>query len=235
MKHFTIAAIIAITAVCVNGVSAARFSDMSVEEVSALLAESELLKHDTSATAPVADSGISTVSVQPVTLTAADMMTKVYGVVDASGSKEECLSETGRLLNVVPTEDDDGLWLENADGYIVNYCGQQPDVMAMARYDDKAAVDFCFFFLFPYDDLSKEKANLLQSRFSGCLLQEIADLGVEAGENIYSQDLYEVIGNYLGNNVNVRLLDDRTGENGDGRYILMLSVEPGVSDRVAAL
>lgn len=206
---------------------ASTFATMSVEEISELLASATV--ESRAASAKDAANGIR--AVEPVTLSAEDMVMKVYGVVPTCVSKQECSEQCIALLGIVPEEDSDGLWLDSDSGYAINYYGMQPEVTALASFgaddpDDASLTDFGYFFLFPYTSASKAEAVKAQADFCGNLLQEMADTGMDLGVNEASTDLFEVIGSYNGNDLDVRLLDDRN-DAGSGRYILVVSVEPG--------
>ena len=54
----------------------------------------------------------------------------------------------------------------------------------------------------------------------------MADIGLPMDLNTATDDLFEAVGDYNGSFVDVRLLDEKN-EGGDGRFILILSVEPG--------
>ncbi len=180
-------------------------------------------------------SAVAVESGQPVELTAHDLMTKVYGVVDSSLSEDECRRSVRSCLALEPQEDQSALWLDSADGYGVNYRGMQPEVSAMARYENGELSDYCFFFLFPMDEKDTrfgERSE--QCEFCGSLLQEMHDMGMTAGADRLTDDLFNVIGEYEGNLVDVRLI----GDAGSDRYILIVGVEPGAfteADNLAAL
>lgn len=202
--------------------SAVSFSDMSAEEISALLADAP----DSSAAATATVASEHAVRELPVEVTAEDLVTKIYGVIDPSLSKQECSDQAFSILRLRPQEDNAALWLETSDGYGISYYGMQPEVSAMARFGNETLSDFCFFFLFPYQEDSKEECTRHQADFCGSLLQEMHDIGITMGRDSLSDDLFEVSGSYRGNFVDVRLMEERTAEN-EGRYILILSVEPG--------
>lgn len=213
-------------------VSAASFSTMSVEEVSTLL--SQAVSGAVSAKDAAAESshGIAL----PVALTAEDMITKVYGIVDCAASRDECVAQARRRLGLEPSDDNGALWLETADGYGVDYYGMRPDVAAMAQYAGNKLSDFGFFFLFPYSSETKKCRIGDQAEFCGSLLQEMTDIGLAMDLNTATDDLFEAVGDWKGNFVDVRLLDEK-GDGQSGRYILILSVEPNAftpADEIAA-
>lgn len=205
--------------------AAVSFSAMTVEEVSALLAQTEsAAANQTVSAKDAAEAG--GVMLLPVVLTAEDMVTKVYGVVDPEVSKDECVRRSRELLRLTPEDDNGALWLETAGGYGVNYYGMIPDVSAMVRFGDDKVSDFGYFFLFPYASGNKQESIREQADFCGSLLQEMADIGLPMDLNTESDDLFEAVGDYNGNFVDVRLLDEKN-DTGSGRYILILSIEPG--------
>ena len=61
----------------------------------------------------------------PVDLTAEDFITKVYGVLSPDRSRDELCDDCVKLLNLMPSEDQMGLWLDSADGYQLSYYGQR--------------------------------------------------------------------------------------------------------------
>lgn len=166
----------------------------------------------------------------PVEVTAEDFITKVYGVLSPDRSRDELCEDCVNVLNLMPTEDNMGLWLDAADGYQLNYYGQQiPDVSAMAVIERDSVDHFGFFFLFPYNLTTKEEMNKRQSQFCGSLLQEMQDIGVIMGVNPEADALFEAVGDYKGNYVDVRLMDETLGSN-SGRYVLFLECYPGGVD-----
>ena len=188
---------------------------MSGEEISALL-DSALNNENVGAG-----------DVKSVMVSADDLMTKVYGFISSEGiSRHNIFDETQNRLRLIPYEDETGIWLETADGFLVNYYGMSPQVAAMARFEgvDQEAplAEFGYFFLFPYNPAEKDKTDSRQVMFSGSLLQEMHDIGADMGVNVMSPDVFEVVGSYAANYVNMRLIDDADSD----RYILMLSIEP---------
>lgn len=101
----------------------------------------------------------------------------------------------------------------------------QPEVSAMARFGNETLIDFCFFFMFSYQEDSKGECTRRQADFCGSLLQEMHDIGIPMGRDSLSDDLFDISGSYKGNFVNVRLMEEQTADS-TGRYILILSVEP---------
>lgn len=206
--------------------AAVSFSAMTVEEVSALLSQAGQAAGHASVSAKDTAGSAGAVVLLPVELTAEDLVTKVYGVVDPGVSKDECVRKSRELLRLTPEDDSGALWLETAGGYGVNYYGMIPDVSAMARFGNEKVSDFGYFFLFPYNAGDRQSGIREQTDFCSSLLQEMTDIGLPMDLNTESDDLFEAVGDYKGSFVDVRLLDERN-ESGSGRYILILSVEPG--------
>ena len=215
---------------------AVSFSEMSAAQVASLLAESPAASRGNAD--PAAKAAAASRSASAVTVTADDLITKVYGLVDPASTRKECIRETERLILLTPKEDQGALWLDPADGYVVDYYGMRPDCSAMARFDgqkDESQVsDYCFFFLFPYEAERRVDTEERQIEFCGTLLQEISDIGAQMGVNYLSEDVFEAIGDYKGHLVDIRLLNETEpamdpeadDSAANGRYILMLSVEP---------
>ncbi len=161
----------------------------------------------------------------PVNVTAEDFITKVYGVFSPERSKAELCADCANVLNLMPEEDQMGLWLDGSDGYQLNYYGQTiPDVSAMATIERDSVAGFGFFFLFPYETTTKDEMNARQAAFCGSLLQEMQDIGVVLDENQMADALFEVSGDYKGSMVDVRLIDEDKAD-GTGRYVLYLKVD----------
>ncbi|MDE7438767.1 MAG: hypothetical protein K2M93_09820 [Muribaculaceae bacterium] len=174
----------------------------------------------------------------PVNVTAKDFVTKVYALFSPDHTKDELCEDCQNVLRLLPSEDNMGLWLDSADGYHLNYYGQTiPGVSAMANVENDSVTNFGFFFLFPYNDVTREEMDRRQARFCGSLLQEMQDIGAVMGVNTASDALFEASGDYNGNFVDFRLLEEATGAN-TGRYVLYLTVEPHAftaADSLAAL
>lgn len=195
---------------------------------------------------PVADSKVVKMlvakKVTPVKVTAKDLVTKVFGVADANLNSPDLKKSVSKSLSVTPQEDEGGLWLDPTDGYAVSYYGMVPQVSAVAMYDDEDSdhlAYFSYFFLFPYDNGTRENANYEQCAFCTSLLQEMEDIGMDMGGATFTDALFEAAGNYGENTVNLRLVEqqgdgsyvaDPDYATGDGRYILVLNVEPGANN-----
>lgn len=220
-----------------SAASARSFSDMGIDEISALLtaAGRPLYSSDEAATAMEA-AAPDQYRDSVFRLTVRDFVTKIYGLVPQDTPRETCFKELARIAGVSPEKDDDAFWLHSSDGYRVAYEDMQPDCMAMARFltdtPGSGVSDYCYFFFFPYDDASREQSNRDQADFCSSLLQEMSDIGMELGADSMTDDLFDVYGNLAGNAVNVRLLDEPGPTN--GRYLLMLAVEPNSPDALPA-
>lgn len=55
----------------------------------------------------------------PVELTAEDFITKVYGVLSPDRSRAELCRDCRTMLDLMPEEDNMGLWIQSDDGYEV--------------------------------------------------------------------------------------------------------------------
>ena len=99
---------------------------------------------------------------------ALDLITKVYGVLDRTSTRNECMSGAIDSLAIVPHEEQNCLWLDSDNGYNLAYRGMAPQVSAMARFDsDGSMTDYCYFFLFPYDSASRKTETQSQADFAG--------------------------------------------------------------------
>ncbi len=174
----------------------------------------------------------------PVNLTAEDLVTKVYGVLSPESSKAEICEDCATILNLRPSEEDMGLWVDSSDGYRFSYYGLTvPDVSAMASIERDSVANFGFFFLFPYNAANRDEMNCRQAQFCGSLLQEMHDIGVSFSVIVSPDSLFKICGDYKGNFIEVCLSEESTS-NSEGRYVLCLSVEPEAftpADNLAAL
>ena len=175
----------------------------------------------------------------PLELTARDFVTKVYGVLDSTLSTRSEICRASEGMNLAPSADSLGLWLETGDGYSVSYYGMTPDVTAMAQFEG----DFGFFFLFPYQQGERENANARQSEFCGALLQEMSDIGLVMGLDPLADTLFDAVGSYGANFVEMSLIEETAGSSDTapatsaGRFIVTLTVRPNAyqpSDNLAA-
>lgn len=173
----------------------------------------------------------------PVNLTAEDLVTKVYGVFSPESSKAQICEDCVNMLNVDPSEEDMGLWIDSSDGYRFSYYGLTvPYISAMVSIERDSVTNFGFFFLFPYNAANRDEMNCRQAQFCGSLLQEMYDLGISFSVIGSSDSLFEICGDYKGNFIKTRLSEEPTGDS-EGRYVLCLSVEPDAftpADNLAA-
>lgn len=211
--------------------------------ISALLAISTVAPGVAAAENPHEEAG----GAQPVavSVTARELFTKVFGVASHSLTSDELKREAIRVLNMVPAEDEGGLWLDSSDGYCVSYYGMTPRVSAVAMFDNPEGPvsNFCYFFLFPYAGATRERANFEQCAFCSSLLQEMDDIGMDMGCPESTDALFEASGNYGENLVNIRLIDQNTeagtegsaatvadkagrGDAAGGSYVVVVYVEP---------
>lgn len=175
-------------------------------------------------------------TVLPLELTAIDLVTKVYGVLDTGLSEKDAVKEAGRRFNLTPSADSEGLWLDTADGYVVSYYGMTPLLSAVAHFDENGATDYSYFFQFPYASGSRHTADTAQCAFCGYLLQEMNDIGLMVGVPDTTDSIFEAFGSCDDKYINVRLLEEENIDD-SGRFILMLSIVPGAytsSDEIMA-
>ncbi|MDE5881299.1 MAG: hypothetical protein K2H60_06170 [Muribaculaceae bacterium] len=171
---------------------------------------------------------LATATASPVIVTAADLVTKVYGALPLTDSKEETIQNSCKQLNLLPESDENELWLDSDTGYCVSYSGMTPQVSAVAQFDDNALSSFGYFFIFPYTTDCREEANRSQCAFCSSLLQEMYDMGSIVGVPVdedTTSDLFSALGSYDGHHINVSLREQSLSE-GAGRFLLVLEVTP---------
>lgn len=161
----------------------------------------------------------------PLELTAIDLVSKVYGVLDTGLSEKEVIKEAAADYNLTPSADSEGLWLDSADGYVVSYYGMTPPVSTVAHFDEDGASDFTYFFLFPYPSGKRAMADRQQCQFCGYLLQEMSDLGLAVGVPDVTDSIFEVFGSYIDNHLNVRL-SEMVNDDESGMFVVSLTVIP---------
>lgn len=181
------------------------------------------------------DININDGSTTTLHLTAPDMVTKIYGLVPYNEDIETTIKNLSSDLNIIPERDGQILWVEKRNGDIIDYYGLHPEVYGLALVDGRDLTEFTYFFQFPYIANEREAVNLDQSSFSGLLLQEMQDTGFDMGVNILSSDIFEAIGEYNGNLIDVRLLEDVNDTDGSGEFILCLTVDSNGYDEVAEI
>ncbi len=168
---------------------------------------------------------------QPVEMTAEDLITKVYGLLDRTCSKAEMMKAVRQTTGLVPQEDEYGVWLDTGDGYTIDYYGLTPEVSARASYDEGGSLtDYGYFFLFPYASGDRASANAAQADFSGTLLQEMLDMELGMEADTVSDALFEASGEYGDISVDVRLVEEHNTGDKSGRFILILSLIPDDPD-----
>lgn len=172
----------------------------------------------------------------PLHLTAVDLITKVFGTVDVSLTKIQACQAAKHHLNMIPTEEETGVWLDASDGYAIEYYGMSPRTTAMASFSDGGLEEFGYFFVFPFKSDEKEWANVTQCAFCSSLLQELYDLGLIVGVPDTTDSLFEVFGSYKDSHLTVSL-NEHDYDNGTGVYVVSLGVVPHAfseSDFIAA-
>lgn len=162
----------------------------------------------------------------PVSLTAADFLTKVYGVFTPRLSDESLSDGCMAMFGTAPVREESGMWLDSDGGYRFSYFGIiVPEVSAVALTEDGSVAGCGYFFLFPYNASTRDDANRQQALFCGNLLQEMSDIGMALSAALHSPEiLFAVCGTYLGNSVEMRLSDEPASVEGEGRYVLYMTV-----------
>ena len=155
----------------------------------------------------------------PIRVSAADFLEKAYALADCQLDSTAIVRAVIELTRMAPVNDEYGNWLDSIDGFRVSYSDMAPEVSAVTRYDDLGKVeDFAFFFIFPYAPGERSWANERQADFSGALLQELRDMGVDAAASSGDPDYFTVAANHDGRPVDILLRED------DGQYVLALHV-----------
>ena len=189
---------------------------------------------------------------EPLVVTAADLLGKVYGVVDPHQmSRTVCRNIAAENYSATPVEDEGAEWLTPDEGFSVSYRGQLvPEAEAMARYDaDGCLAGYGYVFYFPYEATCREKANGEQCAFCSLLLQELTDMGVILGVNPMTDALFDVGGIYEGNDMQLTLRESVESEtvtpelqagaipaDRSGEFVLLMSIVPARTlDYTAAL
>lgn len=168
----------------------------------------------------------------PLQLSAIDMVTKAFGILDPSMGQKEAVKTISDVLNVTPQQDESGWWMDASEGYSINYYGMSPQVCAVANLGDSAIVSYTYFFLFPYTEEVREDAVRDQTAFCGYLLQEMHDFGLLVGVPDSTDAIFEAVGSYEGSHIDVRLTDDpklsQTKQAGSGCFVVSIAVTPDV-------
>lgn len=162
----------------------------------------------------------------PLKVTAIDLITKVYGLADPKMSLSETEAYAQQNLGTQPERDGNDLWMESEAGYAVSYYGMEPQVEAVAQYENNALDRFGFFFLFPYAAEARAAADRQQCEFCSTLLQELHDLGLPLFETEVKDATFEVAGDFAGNDFKVRLVEEPDQTAGGGRFIVVVQVDP---------
>ncbi len=169
----------------------------------------------------------------PVAVTAADLISKVYGVVSPELNPAEMSRQVEASIDLRPDMEEGNLWLDAENGFELSYSDMTPDVMAVACFESDSLTNYAYFFLFPYDEGSRDCVNNSQARFCGCLLQELYDMGLRMGRdaNASGEDgaLFNAVCAHGESLVDITLEEQLT--DGGGRFVVTLNVAPkGNSD-----
>lgn len=124
----------------------------------------------------------------PAQVSARELVENPYGVTDRSVGRAECLACAEHCFGRAPEAEDDAelccMWLNADDGFAVSYEDMTPEADAVACFADSGTVSqYGYVFYFPYVAGRREEANREQSRFCGCLLQELSDSGYLMGSD----------------------------------------------------
>lgn len=173
----------------------------------------------------------------PIMVSASDLISKVYGVVSPSLTPRAMADSISDSIDMVPTEEDENLWLDSDEGYNLTYSDMAPETSAVACFDHDSLTNYAYFFIFPYDG-SRNDANNRQTEFCGSLLQELYDLGLEMGldstplaaevtENgdTLSMTLFSVCARHGIDIIDITLQDQPDIDG--GRFLVTLNVAPG--------
>ncbi|MDE7159728.1 MAG: hypothetical protein K2O24_02620 [Muribaculaceae bacterium] len=167
-------------------------------------------------------------SVAPVAVTASDLITKVYGVVSPDLKPADMTRQVESATDLRPEMEEGNLWLDCEDGFELSYSDMTPDVMAVACFESDSLTNYAYFFLFPYDEGSRDCVNMDQARFCGCLLQELHDMGLRMGSDagVSPEDgtLFNAVCVHGDSLVDITLEEHTTDEG--GRFVVTLNVAP---------
>lgn len=144
----------------------------------------------------------------PLTLTALDFITKIYGMESPDSARDCILSRVVHSSGINPRQDQSEYRLGPDSGYSVNYYGQQPDVEAIAKFDGDSVEYYGFFFIFPYDAGKRYKAMVEQVLFCTTLLQEIYDIGMQTVAYTNTDGIFETQSSYQGKDITLKLIEE---------------------------
>lgn len=165
----------------------------------------------------------------PIRVSASDLISKAYGMVDPTLPLEQFKEAVKRDIHLTPTTDEYGMWLETADGFSLIYGGQAPEVVAKAAFKGSDLSDFAYFFIFPYASAKRESADVAQSEFSTRLLNDLHTLGLPmVGSSTMVADAIFIAGAESDEGSLAVRLDEEKSTDGSGRFVLMVSIEPAV-------
>lgn len=171
---------------------------------------------------------VSAATPTPVLVTAADLISKVYGVVSPELKPTEMSRQVEAAIDLRPEMDEGNLWLDGDNGFELSYSDMTPDVMAVACFDADSLTNYAYFFLFPYDEGSRDCVNMAQSEFCGCLLQELYDMGLRMGRDVNAGSgegpLFNAVCAAGESLVDITLEEQLTDEG--GRFVVTLNVAP---------
>ncbi|MCM1152436.1 MAG: hypothetical protein NC328_02115 [Muribaculum sp.] len=149
--------------------------------------------------------GSVSIHAEPLEVTAADLVSKVYGLSDISSSREVMLKDVASQWAIAPEEEDCDIWIDSDEDGLLDYRGISPRVSMMVRYDGELPSEQYIFFIFPFEADNFEDINRSQAEFTGSLLQELYDNGLQAGIVTPSEYVFEIEGDLNGIPVRMRL------------------------------
>ena len=196
--------------------------------------------------ATLSDNSVSE-STEPIEVTAADLVQKVYGVADPTLGRDGCRKIAQDSFSETPREDEGAEWMSSDEGFLISYQGQSPEAEAMVRYARNAVTGYGYIFYFPYESHRREAANNEQCRFCSALLGELSELGEDLGADPLTKELFDVSGIVKGRLVRLCLSESTAPapENPDlpvgaidpaisGEFILVMSVTPTFNSEFTA-
>ncbi|MDE6810792.1 MAG: hypothetical protein K2J15_00405 [Muribaculaceae bacterium] len=185
---------------------------------------------------------------EPVDVNASDIIGKVYGITAPSCNQVDCRQAVAEHFGKLPCKEDGGEWLTSDEGLILRYSSMSPEVDAMARYENGKVAGFGYIFYFPYEAHCRKSANSSQCEFCRALIQELADMDVYMVANPMTDSLFEISGEYNGNDISLILREEIENENvtanqlagtvpadRSGQFVLLVSVVPETYNLTAVL
>lgn len=175
----------------------------------------------------------------PLEVNASDIIGKVYAVADPAYGRDNCRETADEQFALLPACEEGAEWLTSAEGFRLSYEGMQPEVEAMAEYDNGMVSSYGYIFYFPYASAQRETANGQQCEFCTALLQELKDLGIDLGADPMTANLFDVRGIFHGSHIHLTLSENVANEtltsdlrseeipaDREGEFTLLISIVP---------